>query len=156
MRAHLYAVAAEIFRRLRAFSPTRSHRPAHDRARNHSIASSDPAVATRPESATIERGGVLPLVDDPFTEFRFGSIDVRAIPLGVDERVDRVLRGGACGEIAVPAHSLAWELTQMSARSSAARIPPIATRLHALTRSLSLTGNDHDVQPRVWPPVTCA
>ncbi len=40
------------------------------------------------------------------------------------------------------------------------RVRPITTRLQALTtfstRSPSRTGNDHEVQPRVWPPVTCA
>jgi hypothetical protein len=35
------------------------------------------------------------LVHDPAAKFRFGGIDVGAIALGVDQRVHRVLRGGA-------------------------------------------------------------
>ena len=40
------------------------------------------------------------------------------------------------------------------------RALPAPPRSHALTtfsmRSPSRTGNDHEVHPRVWPPVTCA
>ena len=71
-------------------------------------------------------------------------------------------------------HHRACEVTQISAgrlrstrklRSRSAfcsgyRAPSTTFKLHALTtfktRSPSRTGNDHEVHPRVWPPVTCA
>src|SRR3954471_2634029 len=71
-------------------------------------------------------------------------------------------------------HALAWLVTQMSAgrlrsrrklrsRSAACsgyRDVASTLRSHALTtfntRSPSRTANDQDVQPRVWPAVTCA
>src|SRR5262245_16060034 len=71
-------------------------------------------------------------------------------------------------------HARAWFVTQMSAgrvrstrmlrsRSAAcsgyrdvARTPVSHTLTTFSTRPLSWTGNDHDVQPRVWPAVTCA
>src|SRR4051794_21537007 len=70
-------------------------------------------------------------------------------------------------------HHRAWAVTQMSAgrlrsrrklRSRSAACSgyvdvPSTPRSHTLTtfstRSPSRTRNDHDVQPRVWPPVTC-
>src|SRR4029453_8667987 len=45
----------------------------------------------------------LVLVHATAAEFRLGGVDERAIALGVDERVHRVLRGGARNELAVPA-----------------------------------------------------
>src|SRR4030095_8368019 len=71
-------------------------------------------------------------------------------------------------------HGRAWLVTQISAgrllstRRLRSRSAPCSgyrdvastPRSHTLTtfstRSPSRTGNDHDVQPRVWPAVTCA
>src|SRR5262245_58760636 len=39
----------------------------------------------------------------PLAQLRLGVVDVSAIAFGVDERVDRVLRGGACDELAISA-----------------------------------------------------
>src|SRR4029078_1195973 len=71
-------------------------------------------------------------------------------------------------------HARAWFVTQMSTgrlrstrmlRSRSAncseyrdlsRTPGSHTLTTVSTRSPARTGNDHDVQPRVWPAVTCA
>src|ERR1044072_8698253 len=71
-------------------------------------------------------------------------------------------------------HARAWLVTQISAgrlrrtrklraRSAScsgyrevASTPGSHTLTTFNTRSPSRTGNDHDVQPRVWPAVTCA
>ena len=103
-----------------------------------------------------------------------GVVDVGSVALGVDERVHWALGRVACDELPVPAPcscmvghpDVGGEAPQHAERALEVgplfgyRIPPITARSQALTTlstwSLSRTGNDHEMQPRVWPPVTCA
>ena len=56
-----------------------------------------------------QQSAVFRLVDYALAEFRFGTVDVGAIALGVDERVHRVLRGRAGDELTVRvSHKAIW------------------------------------------------
>src|SRR3954462_10732027 len=62
----------------------------------------------RPRAAGESNAGVstataLRLMHDPAAESCLSAVDVGAVALGVDEGVGRILRIGACDELAVPA-----------------------------------------------------
>src|SRR4029453_17048418 len=59
-----------------------------------------PQAGLADDETAVSRG---PLVHNASVEFVLRGINVGAIALGIDERIHRVLRGGACDELAIPA-----------------------------------------------------